>query len=433
MNVSLVVIVSIFLAIVLGYKTKINTGIFGIIFAYIIGAFLLDMKTGDIIKMWPISTFFIIFSVSLFYNFAMINGTLEKLSMLLIYFSKSFPRFLPIIIFFVATLIAALGAGYFAVLAFFGPITLLLCDKTGTNKLIGAISVNYGALVGGNFMTSNLGIIFRTLMSESGFTNDAFGYTIIIFIVSFIEAVVVILALIFTLNRRNASLVNINIEKPEKFTPIQNKTLVLSLAMMVIVLIFPIINMFDSNNAAISFINSKIDVGLMAIIFAMISLLMKLGDEKQAILKVPWSTIIMICGIGMLIQVAVKSGTIEALSSWISGNLPENLIPFAFSLIGCFMSFFSSTTGVVCPALFPVVPNVASTTDISAVLIFTAIIIGAQSSSISPFSSGGSLILGSMQNDDDRNKLFSDLLFKAVPICFSASLITTFILHLIID
>ena len=75
---SILIIAAIALAVVLGYKTKINTGFFCIAFAYIIGCFMLGMKTKDLIAEWPTSTMFVILAVSLFYNFAAGNGTLEK-------------------------------------------------------------------------------------------------------------------------------------------------------------------------------------------------------------------------------------------------------------------------------------------------------------------------------------------------------------------
>lgn len=126
-----VIILAIVLAIALGYKTKINTGFFGIAFAYLIGTFALQLKPSEVIDMWPIRIFFVILAISLFYNFAMANGTLEKLSQHMLYHTRSFPRLLPIAIFLAATIIAALGAGFFAVMAFFGPITVILCRKTG--------------------------------------------------------------------------------------------------------------------------------------------------------------------------------------------------------------------------------------------------------------------------------------------------------------
>ena len=84
---SLVVVSAIVISIALGYRTKINTGFFAIAFAYIIGCFILDLKAPDVVKMWPINIFFVIFAVSLFYNFAIVNGTLEKLAGL----DSSFP------------------------------------------------------------------------------------------------------------------------------------------------------------------------------------------------------------------------------------------------------------------------------------------------------------------------------------------------------
>lgn len=53
---SVLIILAIVLAVYLGYKTKINTGFFCIAFAYIIGCFLVGLKTKELIAMWPTST-----------------------------------------------------------------------------------------------------------------------------------------------------------------------------------------------------------------------------------------------------------------------------------------------------------------------------------------------------------------------------------------
>lgn len=57
-----------------------------------------------------------------------------------------------------------------------------------------------------------------------------------------------------------------------------------------------------------------------------------------------------------------------------------------------------------------------SASGLSSVALFACTVLGAQSSAISPFSSGGSLILGSCGNEEDRNMLFNRLLMTAVPI-----------------
>ena len=165
--ISVVLVASIALAVVLGYKTKINTGFFCIAFAYLIGCFALGMKTKELIACWPTSTMFVILSVSLFYNFAAINGTLEKMSSALLYACRSFPGLLPFALFFVAVILSVMGAAYFTVLAFLAPITLVICDEAKMDKLTGAVAINCGALAGGNFPTAALGVVFRGLMEIS--------------------------------------------------------------------------------------------------------------------------------------------------------------------------------------------------------------------------------------------------------------------------
>ena len=129
----------------------------------------------------------------------------------------------------------------------------------------------------------------------------------------------------------------------------------------------------------------------------------------------------MICGVGMLISVAIKAGTIKILAGWVGANIPVYLVAIVLSVIAGIMSFFSSTLGVVCPALFPIVPALAETTSLPSMVLFTCIVIGAQATSISPFSSGGSLYLGACNDEEEQQKLFLNLMFKAVPICLTAA------------
>lgn len=430
--ISLIVVLAITISIALGYKTKINTGLFAICFAYIIGCFFLKLKASEVISMWPISIFFVIFAVSLFYNFALVNGTLEKLSMHLLYRCRKVPQLLPFAIFFAATLIAGLGAGYFTVMAFFAPITLLLCEKTGMNKIVGAVSVNYGALAGANFMTSGSGIVFKSLIENAGFADSSFAYTTNIFVITMIIPILVISALVFFPKNSRHLGEKLDIKKPEPFNDKQKINLYLIILMVIIVLVPPILHIILPNNSTITFVNSKVDVGLIAIIFSVIALIFNLADEKKVIAKVPWSTLIMICGVGMLISVAIKAGTIKILASWIGGNMPALVVPIALCIVGGIMSFFSSTLGVVTPALFPIVPSIAAAAGLNPMLLFTCIVIGAQATSISPFSSGGSLILGSCSTEEDRTAMFPKLLFRAVPGCLAVSTVMSIIISLII-
>lgn len=410
---SFIIIMAIAASIALGYKTKINTGFFAMGFAYFIGCFVLDMSASAVIKTWPIKIFFIIFSVSIFYNFAINNGTLDKLAQHLLYRTRKVPQLLPLAIFMSATIIAGLGAGYYSVLAFFGPITLILCEKTKLNKLTGIMAVNFGCLAGSNFMTSASGIIFSGLIESAGYAQDAFAYTFTIFSISVVIPVIVLATLTFT-GRHQIDISSFSSELPEPFTKEQKYMLRLIVLMVATVLFFPIMHKIFPGSETITFMNSKINIALIAIVFSVIALLMRLGDQKDIIANVPWPTMIMICGVGMLISIAIKAGTIELLANWISGNIPNLFVPVVLCLVGGCMSLFASTLGVVAPALFPIIPAIALSTQLNPAILFTAIIIGAQATCLSPFSSGGSLIL-SAEREEHKDILFNQLLFKGAP------------------
>lgn len=419
---SVLLVASIALAVVLGYKTKINTGFFCIAFAYLIGCFGLGIRTKDLIAFWPTSTMFVILAVSLFYNFAAINGTLEKMSSYLLYACRRFPGLLPFALFFVAVVLSVMGAAYFTVLAFLAPITLMICEEARMDKLTGAVAINCGALAGGNFPTAALGVVFRGLIetayeSEPSLTMpDTFADELVIFFLSIVFSLLIIAIFRFAFPSNRGIGKGITFRKPEPLDPKQRTTLNLMLVMMVLVLVFPVLKLLLPQVGWIADISGKVDVGLVAVCFAVLALLLDLAPQKEVIARVPWNTILMIAGAGMLIAVAVEAGTIDALSRWIGSNVPVALVPLAFSLVGAFMSFFSSTTGVVAPALFPLIPSLAVATGLNPAVLFACTILGAQSSAISPFSSGGSLILGSCGNEEERNTLFNRLLFVAVPI-----------------
>ncbi|MBP1485507.1 SLC13 family permease [Acinetobacter nosocomialis] len=414
----------------LGYKTKINIGFFTIAFAYLIGCFGMGLKPSEVIELWPVKIFFIILSVTLFYNFALANGALEKLASHLLYKCRKFPQFLPLAIFFAATIIAGLGAGFYTVLAFMAPITLLLCKKTNMNMIIGGMAANYGALAGANFMTSQSGIIFRSLMENTGISSQtAFSYSSGIFILTLIIPIAVLG--IYTLWNRKSNSIVIEDQKPEPFDKKQKQSIFLIILMMSIVLVFPILHLVFPDVKTISFLNSKIDIAFLAITFSLINLLMKLADEKKVIALVPWGTLIMICGVGMLIALGVKLGIITTLSEWLANNVPVWVIPVLLCLISAIMSVFSSTLGVVAPTLFPIVPALALTSGLNPLVLFICIVVGAQSTAISPFSSGGSLIMASAPADIDKTKFFNQLLFKAIPVGVIAALIAIFALKFV--
>lgn len=431
---SVLILLAIILAVYLGNKFSVNTGVLALGFAYLIGAFVVGMTPGDILGMFPTKLFMVIFGLSMFFNFAVVNGTLDKLAKLLLYYARNFTKYLPILLYLISALVSGLGAGFFTTVAVMTTISMAISNEAGLNKLLAAISISLGALSGANFMVSSHGVIFSSLLSETVLASSSELITQNIFWVTFLYPFIVLLFLIFiTTKGKHSDDIQPVFKKPTTFTSKQKLNLSLIGIFMGIILFVPILASVFSNSELVNFVNSRIDISFLAIIFAIIGYLTNLADNPKAVTeKVPWNTIWLVTGMSMLISVAAEAGTIELLASVIA-QMPDAIIPIAITIIAGIMSMFSSTIGVVAPLMFPMVAEISGVSGHSPVLLIVAVIVGAQSTAISPFSSGGSLALGnSMLIGEEQDQFFKDLLFKATPFGLICSTLTVFVLSFFI-
>lgn len=429
---SILIILAIIIAIYLGEKLDINTGLVALAFAYLIGCFVLGMSVSDLLGTFPTKLFLVIFTLALFFNFAVVNGTLEKIAHLLLYRFQKHTKWLPLIFYFITALVSGMGAGFFTSVAVMGAIAMALCKSSGMNKLHASFAVSFGSLSGANFMYSAHGVLFNSLFSKTAVADQASVLTRDIFVVSFIYPIFIMLILMF-LDRKNSQIAELNIEKPEGFSKKQKVNISLIILLMIIVLGVPMLATFMPENETIQFINSRTDITLLAVVFAITAYLLKLAEDKpkEVLARVPWNTLWLVSGVGMLIDVAVEAGTIDLLASLIN-NMPSIIVPIAVTIIAGIMSIFSSTLGVVAPLMFPMIAGIVGPTGYSASLIAVAIIIGAQSTALAPFSTGGSLILGnSGLSEEDSKKFYNDLLYKATPLGLGFAIAATLILMFI--
>lgn len=429
---SILIILAIIIAIYLGEKHDINTGLVALALAYVIGCFVLGMSVSDLLATFPIKLFLVIFTLALFFNFAVVNGTLEKIAHLLLFRFQKQTKWLPLIFYFITALVSGMGAGFFTSVAVMGAIAMALSKSSGVNRLHVSFAVSLGSLSGANFMYSAHGVLFNSLLSKTAVAAQADVLTRDIFVVSFIYPIFIMLFLML-FDRKNSQITELNIEKPEGFSKKQKVNISLIILLMIIVLGVPMLANFMPENKTMQFINARTDITLLAIVLAIAAYLLKLaGDKpKEVMARVPWNTLWLVSGVGMLIDVAVKAGTIDLLASLIN-DMPSFIVPIAVTIIAGIMSIFSSTLGVVAPLMFPMIAGIVEPTGYSSSLIAVAIIVGAQSTALAPFSTGGSLILGnSSLSEEDSKKFYNDLLYKATPLGLGFAIVATLILMFI--
>ncbi len=168
-------------------------------------------------------------------------------------------------------------------------------------------------------------------------------------------------------------------------------------------------------------IGFQFDTGLTAFVAATILILLKAADEKKAIKGVPWGTLVFICGVGTLINVINKLGGISMVSDFLTSLMgPKSATPILAATSGI-LSWVSSTTGVVMPALFPICSEVVVkfAPNLNYMELIAAVTATSFAAAISPLSTGGAIIMSSISasketTNEENNKMFKDLFLLSV-------------------
>src|SRR6185436_3859780 len=101
----------------------------------------------------------------------------------------------------------------------------------------------------------------------------------------------------------------------------------------------------------------KIDVGMAAIIAAVIMTLCRAADEERAVKAMPWNVILMVCGVTVLISILEKKGGMELFTSLLARFSTATSVTGVMGFVTGLISVYSSSSGVVLPAFMPTIPG----------------------------------------------------------------------------
>ena len=378
-------------AIVLGFVKKTNVGLVCFGLALILGK-IGGIGASDIYKGFPFKLFATLLGTMLFFSLLQQNGTLEKISDRLIGLCGKHLFLVPIIIYVVSFGLSAAGPGAISVQS----VTVLFAVALAVQmkvSLMGVMAI-LGAVGGTASPIALTGIIVGDMMTEMGIEGSINNIFIGVSVSNFVCAVAMYILLGGYKLRGNAESGE---KKVEKFTRNQWLSLIALVIMVVLVVGF------------------SYDVGLLCFTLAMILILLGTADEKKAIKAIPWSVLILIAGVNVLMNITQTMGGIDLLSSILASFMTKRTAGSIMGFTAGLMSWFSSANGVVFPTLIPTVPDIASQVGGASVMqIITAIVCSATVAGISPLSTGGSLILASYAqetdcSDKEQQKMFGTL------------------------
>jgi len=155
----------------------------------------------------------------------------------------------------------------------------------------------------------------------------------------------------------------------------------------------------------------KLNVGMGAFAGFVILTLLRVADQDEAIKKVPWGTIMMVCGVTVLISLMEKTSGMDLFTSFIARfSTAATIIPLLGGTVGL-ISAYSSTSAVVLPAFLPTVPGLAAKLGIqSTVAIAMTMNVAGHLVDVSPLSTIGALCVASLPPGYDNRRLFNQLL-----------------------
>lgn len=176
----------------------------------------------------------------------------------------------------------------------------------------------------------------------------------------------------------------------------------------------------------------NVNVGLISFLIAILLILIGVGNEKECIRAIPWNTLMLVCGIGVLMNVVIEAGGIGLLARTLASIMTPRTAPALLALSSGIMSWFSSTSGVVMPTMIPTIPTIMESMSalggtIPGAMLVSAVVCGSSPAGISPASTGGALVMAAISEDEsitaaESNRLFMKLFLMSMFEVFMAVL-----------
>ena len=413
MAVSTIMIIcfaAVILALIIGNKTKVNSGFIALGFAYIIGVFILGIKGDTIVSYWPVKVMVQMIAILGFYGFANLNGTIRLLAEKIIWPFRNKPALMPFVILF-ATMFIGLIAGGAAVNGFMPTLAFSMCLAAGWNTGLFAAVCCLGAVVGSAWPFSQTGVMIEAALEEAGIAN-ANGITWSVGLLSWAMLFVFEIIVYFVLGGTKLKKVEMT-EKPGKFNAQQKKTLAV-IGIVVFFLVVPSIFSVLAPKSFMAALSKKVHLSLICVLGMLACAFLGLGDIEEVIKKrIPWSMIMTISGIYVLVSVMTNSGAANYLAELVSANVPKMLIIPLLTLMAGALSFFSSFFSTF-PILFPLFLGINASTGLSIVAMTLCCFFGSIATSISPFSNGGMNVLSQCPDPEVQKKQYFTQIYLAI-------------------
>ncbi|MEX0715286.1 MAG: SLC13 family permease [Planctomycetaceae bacterium] len=395
--------------VLLSCVTRVNIGLLALSLAWVIGTYVAprygyDYDARTVAGFFPVDLFVKLAGVTLLFSIAQRNGTLQLVTTTGLRACRGKNALVPFMFFILACGLSASGAGNIPSVALLASSAMLAGRQAGISPLVMTLMVAHGSIAGNLSPLTPMGIIAEKNLAELGLVGYS-GYT---FGMNFAaNALVALLGYVLFRGWRLAppdasSEIDAATSSPVSPASTDDNTALDAPRAFTLVLLALLI---------VGVIRFGVDIGFAGFAASALLVVTGCGDDRAAIRDMPWSVILMVCGVTVLVALCEKTGGLDLFSALIARVATAETISAWMAGSTGLISVFSSTSGVVMPTFLPTVAGVAERVGSDDLLgIATSVNIGSNLVDVSSLSTLGALCVAAVPNEAARRKLFRQAL-----------------------
>jgi di/tricarboxylate transporter len=385
---------ALFVAIAVSCFTRLNVGVLAVAFAWLVGVYFAGMRLEDVLAGFPVQLFLTLVGVTLLFTQAHLNGTLDQIAQRSVSLCRGNTFLIPVSFFLLGLGIASIGPGNVATAAMLAPMAMAVATRARIPPFLMAIMVGNGAQAGALSPFAPTGIIVNGLMEKIMLG----GYEWRTYASNLAAHAALAFAGYLVLGgwRLFGSKYAGGTDGVAESTPVTTGHWV-TLAVIL--------------GVVFSVLFLAANIGMAAFAGAVILAVVRVADHEQAVRRMPWTPIIMVSGVTVLIALLEKTGGLDLFTAMLARTANQNTVTGAVAFVTAVISVYSSTSGVVLPAFLPTIPGlVMRLGGGDPFSIATSMNVGAHLVDMSPLSTTGAMCIAGITDPAQVRPTFNKLL-----------------------
>jgi di/tricarboxylate transporter len=401
------------LALALSSFSSVNVGFLAIVLAWLVGVYAGNLTPDQVIAGFPASLFLTLVGLTLLFSLAQVNGTLDRMTHKAVRRAAASPGMIPFVFFVLTNILASIGPGHIAATALMAPLAMAAAGRYGIPPFLMAIMVANGASSGSLSPIAPTGVVVEgitTMDLKMGDVRWAIYFNNLIAHLAIAWTGYLVLGGWRLLRGRHLPAEHLPAKAGSHGAPDAALDWKQWLTCAVIAALVS------------SVIFLELNVGLAAFAGAVILTLARAADENAAVRAMPWGVIMMVSGVTLLVTMVDRAGGMALFADFLGRLATPGTSTAVAAFFSGLISIYSSTIGVVLPALLPTVDDlIANIGGGDALAIVSSMIVGGHVVDVSPLSTLGALCLAAAPPGTDARRLFIQLLAWGISMTFVAA------------